>query len=162
MTQVELADRLGVTDKTVSKREQGRGVPDVSLLSKLSIILDTDIESILEGNLTHLKLNCKGVISMEYSDVINAGTEYFGIRSVYLQMSYVMLAGIKEVMLRGDKENIEIAPKEFGNGECYGMKIVYQETNQLSIVDTLQCIFFIKNHQSGYGVMVVNGMDFFI
>ena len=32
MTKKELADKLGISDKTVSKWETGNGMPDVSLL----------------------------------------------------------------------------------------------------------------------------------
>ena len=36
MTQMELAESLGVTDRTISKWETGRGFPDVSLLKPLA------------------------------------------------------------------------------------------------------------------------------
>ena len=68
MTQKEIAERLGVTDKAVSRWERGQGVPDISLLSKLSIILDTDIESILEGNLMQVELKWKGILNLEYNE----------------------------------------------------------------------------------------------
>ena len=32
MTQLQLADKLGVTDKTISKWETGKGYPDITLL----------------------------------------------------------------------------------------------------------------------------------
>lgn len=49
LTQKELADRLGVTDKAVSKWENGRGFPDVSLLSPLSEVLQVTVTEILNG-----------------------------------------------------------------------------------------------------------------
>ena len=39
MTQAALAQALGVSDKAVSKWENGRGAPDVSLLPQLSQLL---------------------------------------------------------------------------------------------------------------------------
>lgn len=51
MTQKEIADRLNISDKTVSKWERGMGCPDVSLLGELSDILGVNIEKILMGNL---------------------------------------------------------------------------------------------------------------
>ncbi len=39
MTQKELADKLGITDRAVSKLERGLGCPDISLLDDLSRIL---------------------------------------------------------------------------------------------------------------------------
>ena len=52
MTQQQLADRLSVTNKSVSRWENGLNMPDVSLLSELAEILDTDISSLLNGSET--------------------------------------------------------------------------------------------------------------
>lgn len=49
MTQKQLADKLHVTDRAVSKWERGLGIPDVSLLSDLSNILGVSINEILAG-----------------------------------------------------------------------------------------------------------------
>ena len=52
MTQRELARRLLVTDKAVSKWERGQGCPDVSLLAELAGVLGVDLETLLSGELT--------------------------------------------------------------------------------------------------------------
>ncbi len=49
LTQVELAEKLNVTDKAVSKWETGRSAPDVSLLIPLSEILEVTVTEILKG-----------------------------------------------------------------------------------------------------------------
>ena len=49
LTQVELAKKLGVTDKAVSKWERGLGCPDVSILEILSKELDVSILELLKG-----------------------------------------------------------------------------------------------------------------
>ena len=51
MTQKELAEQINVTDKAVSKWENGEGCPDVSLLPVLSKVLNVEILDLLEGNL---------------------------------------------------------------------------------------------------------------
>lgn len=51
LTQRELAQKLCVTDKAVSKWERGLGCPDVSLLSQLSALFRVDLESLLNGTL---------------------------------------------------------------------------------------------------------------
>ncbi len=51
MTQKQLADRMKISDKTISKWERGFGCPDVSLLHELSEALDVNIEKILIGDL---------------------------------------------------------------------------------------------------------------
>ena len=51
MTQQELADKLGVSDKAVSKWERGDGCPDVGILPTLAQALGTDVDSLLKGEL---------------------------------------------------------------------------------------------------------------
>lgn len=56
MTQKGLADKMGLSDKTVSKWERGLGCPDVSLLAELSDLLEVNIEELLSGKLSESKL----------------------------------------------------------------------------------------------------------
>lgn len=52
MTQKELADKMNISDKTVSKWERGLGCPDVSLISEISDLLGVDTQSLLIGDIT--------------------------------------------------------------------------------------------------------------
>ena len=52
MTQKQIADKLSISDKTVSKWERGQGCPDISLLPLLSKVLDISVEQLLSGELT--------------------------------------------------------------------------------------------------------------
>ncbi len=49
LTQKELADMLGITDKAISKWERGAGYPDISLLKPLSDVLGVTVTELLEG-----------------------------------------------------------------------------------------------------------------
>ena len=49
MTQKELADRLNVTDKAVSKWETGKGFPDVKLMEPLAQELGISLVELLQG-----------------------------------------------------------------------------------------------------------------
>ncbi|MGN1101304.1 MAG: helix-turn-helix domain-containing protein [Huintestinicola sp.] len=49
LTQKALADKMNISDKTVSKWERGLGFPDVNLISELSEILSVSIESLILG-----------------------------------------------------------------------------------------------------------------
>ncbi|WP_414150778.1 helix-turn-helix domain-containing protein [Acetobacterium carbinolicum] len=51
MTQKQVADRMHISDKTISKWERGLGCPDVSLLGELSELFEVNIEKILLGDL---------------------------------------------------------------------------------------------------------------
>ena len=48
LTQRQLADTIGVSDKAVSKWERGCGAPDISLLPRLSQALGTSAEALPE------------------------------------------------------------------------------------------------------------------
>ena len=50
MTQKDLADRLGISNKTVSKWENGLGCPDLSLWEELSAVLGADVRKLLRGS----------------------------------------------------------------------------------------------------------------
>lgn len=49
LTQVELGNKVGVTDRAISKWENGRGSPDISLLILLSKALDVNVLELLSG-----------------------------------------------------------------------------------------------------------------
>ena len=49
MTQQELADRIGVTDRAISKWENGRGLPDLSLMMPLCKELGITINELISG-----------------------------------------------------------------------------------------------------------------
>ena len=50
MTQINLANKLGITGRAISKWENGRGLPDLSLLTPLCEILDVSINELLSGS----------------------------------------------------------------------------------------------------------------
>lgn len=50
MTQAALAQRIGVSPKTVSKWETAKGLPDISLLDGLAAALDVSVMELLSGN----------------------------------------------------------------------------------------------------------------
>ena len=51
LTQLQLAGKMNISDKTVSKWERGLGCPDISLLADLSKIFEVDLEKLLSGEL---------------------------------------------------------------------------------------------------------------
>jgi len=52
LTQKELGNRIGVCDKTISKWETGRGLPDVSLIESLAANLGASVAELLAGQTT--------------------------------------------------------------------------------------------------------------
>ena len=51
LTQKQLAELIGVSDKAVSKWETGKGYPDISLFSALADVFGTDVRNLLMGNI---------------------------------------------------------------------------------------------------------------
>ena len=49
LTQTELAEKIGVSSKTVSKWETGKGLPDISLLQPLSQALGISVIELMNG-----------------------------------------------------------------------------------------------------------------
>lgn len=84
--QRELAEKLSVTDKAVSKWETGRGIPDVSILQPLAKVLGVSVGEILNGermlqqenNDEQLikKLKIKRYIRLAVEFIITAGFIY--------------------------------------------------------------------------------------
>lgn len=50
LTQRELAEKICVSDKTVSKWETGRGLPDISILTELAAALSVSVPELLTGS----------------------------------------------------------------------------------------------------------------
>lgn len=67
MTQAELADRIGVSAKAVSKWETGRGLPDISLLQPLSGALGVSVMELLNGErIANRNISCNVLRSKLY------------------------------------------------------------------------------------------------
>ena len=49
MSQKELADKLGITDKAISKWERGISFPDISMLIPISKVLKISLYDLLTG-----------------------------------------------------------------------------------------------------------------
>lgn len=53
MTQLELAEKMGVTDKAVSKWERDLSCPDVNTLPKLAALFEVTVDELMQMKLTH-------------------------------------------------------------------------------------------------------------
>ena len=54
LTQAELADKLSITDRAVSKWETGRAMPDSSLMLELCEILKITVNDLLSGEVVSM------------------------------------------------------------------------------------------------------------
>lgn len=73
ITQNELAEKLGVSDRTIGNWENGRNMPDVSLFKPLCISLDITLNDLLSGekvsdNCYHERLEENIINAIDYSN----------------------------------------------------------------------------------------------
>lgn len=97
-SQKQLADALNITDKAVSKWERGLSCPDISLLPKLSALLDSDIEPLIEGVSTINTSSWKGILDISKIE-ININSVIYDKPMVYYLLSYFMLVGITDILI---------------------------------------------------------------
>ena len=53
MTQLQLAEKLGVSDKAISKWETGKGYPDITLLEPIAEVFRISVTELISGNTVH-------------------------------------------------------------------------------------------------------------
>ena len=122
LTQQQLAVALNVSDKAVSKWERGLSCPDISLLPKISILLDTDIESLLYGHHFQHKAHWCGILILDKNSEITPIRMIYNKPLVYFWLSYFMLIGIKDILIINDYGDVEML---LGDGRQYGITLQY-------------------------------------
>ena len=55
LTQIQLAEKLGITDRAVSKWETGRSLPDASVMLELCGLLNITVNDLLTGEVVSMK-----------------------------------------------------------------------------------------------------------
>lgn len=74
LTQQELADKLFVSDKVISKWETGKSVPDTSILVELANVLEISLDELLksgkEGTEQNIKTAVADKVDVKYKNVL--------------------------------------------------------------------------------------------
>ena len=83
MTQAELAEKMGVTDKAVSKWERDLSCPDISSLPKLAEIFDISVDELMQVK-TGLKEKQNSKVSEIIDTVLKAVATAAGVATVAL------------------------------------------------------------------------------
>lgn len=124
MTQQELADQLGISDKAVSKWENGRGLPDYSLLSPLCEMLDVTPSELIKGEPQTDRRNVDSndlhntVISYDVDLEEPLFEEYKAYRKRMLRVKaitkavLIMAAAVFAVYLMIDMDQLKMIPEE--------------------------------------------------
>ncbi len=172
LTQRALADMLGVTDKAVSRWERGIGMPDQSLLAGLAGALDVDIESILAGEHAQVGDKWMGLVLLDYAQGFGPASLLFDRPALALQLGYLMLAGLDEVMLAGSRRDLDDACRVVeglsGLGvSFYGVELRGQDTSgvrnalEKGFPEVSNCADELGGLLRGCdGVLAIDGLDF--
>lgn len=132
-TQASLAAKLGISDKAISKWERGIAFPDTSILNQLSILLDTDIESIMYG---HEQLDdWDGVLILDTT--IPSEIMVYNKPLVHYLISQFLLVGIKNIIIVGECIPIELE----GVNISIIPRLNYQFTKNIFIIYGNQFIY---------------------
>ncbi len=149
-TQRELADRIGVSDKAVSKWERGLGLPDTAIIGKIAILLDSDTDSLLAGDLVHHNHGWTGLLILKDNMYgIRANTIIYDKPVINFMLSYFMLMGIREIRIVSGPEDQQYVKSVFGNGDILGLRLKYWERIQEE-----------EYKNSNSNVMIAFGMTF--
>jgi len=118
-TQKSLAQALHITDKAISKWERGICLPDVSLLPKLSLLLDVDVDILVSKSIKQQKW--VGLIEIYDTDLSQT---VYDKPLVYYLLSHYLLLGITKIHILTDEKNREyLSQKIF---ETFGFHFDYE------------------------------------
>ena len=99
-TQRSLAEALHVTVQAISKWERGICFPDVTLLPKLALLIDADVDLLVSSNLEREEWT--GLISIPDCDF---SLTVYDKPLVYFLLSHFLLLGIRDVHVVSNERN---------------------------------------------------------
>lgn len=83
MTQLELAEKMGVTDKAVSKWERDLSCPDINSIPKLAEILEISVDDLMQGKTgtegKDIKEKKKNISRNKVDEIIDTALKGIGI-----------------------------------------------------------------------------------
>ena len=152
MTQSELAEKMGVTDKSVSRWENGKTLPDISLLLQLSNVLDITLPELLKGRklskeeLNKQKENIENIIEYDtnrkYEETKKTNIRYiigFIILSIAILSNYNPFL---EVIFKKEAADF-VQGFLYGIGIIFELSSIYNSAHQISLQERKKQ--FIKN-----------------
>lgn len=176
LTQEKFADKYGVTYQAVSKWENGKNIPDISILKKICDDYDTNINDLLEGNNKNKSNNKKiyliigsillviivivlivlGIMKKEDFEMkkISANCDNFKIYGSIAYNSNKTSVQISNITYCGKKDEnkynkIECILYEYVNNTKKEVKsFIYNNENPILLNDYLENIDFTIDHYS--------------
>lgn len=155
LTQIELGDKLGVSDKAISKWETGNSLPDIGILKSLSDILGISTSELLNGredNNKDVKGNkiviiigiCLIVISIILVIIINMNKNkeiMNGSKSCDCTLTEIY--NIDNINLSNDENYLYVSLKKFQTEGVYTIKLPKSISGNLEKGKSYEFVFEI-------------------
>ena len=157
-TQRDLATRLGVSDKAVSRWERGLGLPDVSLLGKISILLDTDTDSLLSGDVIHHDKGWHGLLILDENACgIGPETIIYDKPLLYYLLSYFLLVGIRQIKVVCSQSAREYIQREIMDQTPFEFVLSFSDCVSSAARD--EAFMTCENLMIVFGKSIIYGVD---
>ncbi len=152
LTQIELGDKLGVSDKAISKWETGNSLPDIGILKSLSDILGISTSELLNGREDNNKDNkiviiiviCLIVISIILVIIINMNKNkeiMNGSKSYDCTLTEIY--NIDNINLSNDENYLYVSLKKFQTEGVYTIKLPKSISDDLEKGKNYEFVFEI-------------------
>ncbi len=138
LTQAQLGEKLGVTDKAVSKWENGLRLPDVTILNDLSNILNVTTTELLNGKSFTQDIQSITASETQYYQIINKElllflNDHYNNCSIYLVQSENSDYFIEELII-DSKEN-----------DFINISFIKNKNREIDLVYSYEYSFSIEN-----------------
>lgn len=146
LTQKELATKLLVTSQAVSKWENGRGIPDIEMLQKLSEIFNIDIKELLKGEIdnkeTYDKKKKNKLICLIVLGIV------FLISCIFILVKMFTINDFKISKLASDNDSFHVKgifAYSSNKKSIYISKVEYSKEEEKKDYLNLECILYEEN-----------------
>jgi transcriptional regulator with XRE-family HTH domain len=100
MTQKDLAERIGITDKAVSRWETGKGFPDVSLLVSIADTLGVSVSEVVAGERIEIKEErAVAIMDKTIIDTLGYSQREINKSMVWKNIVIIIVSGAASVVL---------------------------------------------------------------
>ena len=148
MTQLQLAEKLNVTDKAVSRWETGKNFPDIEIFEDLSKILEVSVSELLEGK----RIEKEELITVSEENVVKQIKKNKKHKKIYL----VIIALVTVIAIFSGF--FAMSYSGLFNGVIYN-KIQCYSNDVLTIMNTVDG--YISQDSDAEGEFIINNGFFF-